>query len=300
MKNNILIIFMMIVVFIVSGFFITQNSTFMPQNDLYKPLGLRAIGGINESEFHLILDRFEEIYTPLVREQGGLLELKRYWESGIVNAQTSRSGDTWTIEVWGGIARHEAVNLDAFTLIMCHEFGHHFGGDPKMGFVFFNWVSVEGQADYYAAVKCFEMLTRHEDSVAIVNDMEIHAIPDNACSETYSDPNEQAMCKRVSMAGYYLGLLLQDAFPKGDSDPFPGYAFWERKKEDKPVSFDTPDNVAVWMTKKTHPTPQCRVDTFFAGALCNKKLSDSSPESGYCKRAEGFKVGVRPRCWFKP
>jgi hypothetical protein len=275
-------------------------STFMPPNDLYVPTGLRSAEGISENEFHFILDRFEDIYAPMVENQGGTLNLIRNWKSGEVNANTSRSGSSWNIEVYGGIARHGLVNADAFTLIMCHEFGHNFGGNPKMGRIFYNWVSVEGQADYYASVKCFEMFTSGEDSSLIVQDMEIHPVVEHDCNEVYEDFNDKALCKRIAMAGFNVGLLLQEAFSDNNSDPFSGYSFWKKEKKVKPVSFDTPDNDEVWMTKKTHPTPQCRVDTFFAGALCDKILSHKPVDSGYCKKIEGYTKGVRPRCWFKP
>ena len=57
-------------------------------------------------------------------------------------------------------------------------------------------------------------------------------------------------------------------------------------------------------TDHNHPASQCRLDTYFAGALCNadhyQDVDDSDAEIGTCVRSEEMVLGVRPLCWYKP
>ena len=56
-------------------------------------------------------------------------------------------------------------------------------------------------------------------------------------------------------------------------------------------------------TYEDHPETQCRLDTYFAGALCNKDyredVSQTEEVKGTCHASLGDRVGVRPACWFK-
>jgi len=69
-------------------------------------------------------------------------------------------------------------------------------------------------------------------------------------------------------------------------------------------AFDTPDPNVVAETDDSHPATQCRLDTYLQGALCTKPVSeafsDEDPAPGACTRSQGYAVGMRPLCWYKP
>jgi hypothetical protein len=68
--------------------------------------------------------------------------------------------------------------------------------------------------------------------------------------------------------------------------------------------FDTPDPKVVTKTDDNHPAYQCRLDTYFQGALCEKAFTEdvsaSSEVTGTCHGSTGQTTGLRPLCWFKP
>jgi hypothetical protein len=53
-----------------------------------------------------------------------------------------------------------------------------------------------------------------------------------------------------------------------------------------------------------HPATQCRLDTYFEGALCEKSpmepMSNTDFHGGSCTQDQGARIGYRPRCWFAP
>jgi hypothetical protein len=62
------------------------------------------------------------------------------------------------------------------------------------------------------------------------------------------------------------------------------------------ISIATPDRTIVTSTNLSYPKYQCRLDTYFRGAVCNKHFS----EKEYCLRINGEINGARPRCWYRP
>ncbi len=70
------------------------------------------------------------------------------------------------------------------------------------------------------------------------------------------------------------------------------------------VDFNKPDNTIVSTSFEEHPKAQCRLDTFFQGILCDKSydqdIDNKDPITGTCVASDGHKVGIRPRCWYKP
>ena len=119
-----------------------------------------------------------------------------------------------------------------------------------------------------------------------VANMEVDADATAACKEVYHSESDVALCQRVAMAGKSLGSLLGSL--GGNSD----------------VNFNTPDTSVVTRTKDGHPAGQCRLDTYFQGALCDKSIledvSKTSAIPGTCVRVDGYTAGVRPLCWYKP
>lgn len=246
---------------------------FLPENTLKVPLGPVHADGIAEARFNRVLDRAEEVYGPIFKAKGANLIVERKWEDETVNAYASQSGKNYKIAMFGGLARHPAVTEEGFALVACHEIGHHIGGFPKS-----SWATNEGGSDYFATLKCLRL-------VLPIKATAVDPVAAAACAE--ARPTEIDDCQRSAMAGHSISSLFKALRP-GTPD----------------LSFATPDPSVVTRTNNAHPAAQCRLDTYFQGALCGRSVADdvsaTDPTVGACTKKGGQAVGLRPRCWYKP
>lgn len=254
------------------------------ENKMNIPAKSAGEGNVTENEFNAVLDKIEKIYSPIFKEKGKELLIIRKWMDGTVNAQAQQSGNVWKITMFGGLARHEAITPDGFALVACHEIGHHIGGFPKIGS---RWASNEGQADYFANAKCLRKYMELSNSIDIMRVTDVPSIVVEKCRDNFTGSEELAMCKRGSLAGLSLGNLFKSI-----------------RSMSSPLMFSTPDTTVVYRTNDRHPAPQCRLDTYFAGAICDKDAYDDvdrvDPTKGLCTRVDGYVDGIRPLCWYKP
>lgn len=261
---------------------------FLPENDMYIPSNIKTTGGITETEFNRVIDKAEGIYRPIIESHGARLEVTRNWEDGTVNAYAQQLGKTWRVAMFGGLARHNTITSDGFALVLCHEIGHHIGGAPKKGNFWggSSWASNEGQADYFANLKCLRRIWQDEDNAAVVAKMEVPEAVSKACGEQWTWNHDYNICVRGTMAGYSVSRLFHDGTGRNLPD------------------VTTPDPRVVNTTNHNHPDYQCRLDTYFQGSLCNidytQEVSMTDEFVGTCNIASGDTVGNRPHCWFKP
>ena len=261
---------------------------FVEDNDLWIPdMGIMQDYGLDEATFHEVLDRIEELYRPIVSARGGQLRVVRNWPDGTVNAYARRLGRIYEISMFGGLARHPSITADGFALVACHEMGHHLGGAPKINNIFNRWASNEGQSDYYASLKCLREYYTPESNLEWLEGREVSESVLEACTHSFEELQEQISCMRSSYAGLSVAYLFQDL-----------------RKENNPPQFHTPDPSTVSRTDDRHPGTQCRLDTYFQGAICDRPtdedLNDSNYRQGTCTRVAGYSEGVRPLCWFSP
>lgn len=271
-----------------SSFACTEDGKggFLPDNDLNIPVSAFQNGGISEQEFNAVIDRFEAIYTPIAKKMGGNLKIARKWSDGTVNASAMRRGSSWNVNMFGGLARHKDITSDGFAMVLCHEIGHHIGGAPKVNHLLQYWASNEGQSDYFASLKCLRRAFINDDNEAVVSKMIIPEFVTEKCNEAYSTRAEQMLCIRISMAGDSLAALLASL------------------RNQARAQFNTPDPKIVSKTDHAHPAAQCRLDTYFQGALCDRpldeELSQKDEKIGTCHPVHQDSLGLRPLCWFKP
>ena len=264
------------------------KSGFLPENDMYIPVGVKAAGGLTEAQFNKVIDKLETLYAPIVSNMGGKLKIQRKWDDGTVNANAMRMGSTWNVNMYGGLARHQTITEDGFSLVLCHEIGHHLGGAPKVNspLAMNKWASNEGQSDYYATLKCLRKLFMSENNAAAIKKMTVPAALTNACTKQWSNKTDRDICIRGGMAGASVAGL---------------FAAMRNQPEAK---FETPDTKVVSKTDDAHPAFQCRLDTYFQGALCeanfNEDVSQKDETVSTCNKSTGHKIGLRPLCWFKP
>ena len=258
----------------------------MPENDMNIPADVKSINGITEEKFNAVIDKIEAIYSPIVDSMGGKLFIERSWSDGTVNAYARRSGKAWMVNMFGGLARHDTITEDGFALVLCHEIGHHLGGAPKAGMFLNRWASNEGQSDYFATLKCLRQTFINDNNAEIIAKMEVPAALSSACQKAHPNKVDSDICIRNGMAG------------KSVSDLFAAMRSLPAGK------FDTPDTSVVRKTDNKHPAHQCRLDTYFQGALCEKSMSEEVSQKdevkGTCHGSTGHTVGLRPLCWFKP
>jgi hypothetical protein len=264
-----------------------------PENSLYNPVGMKSMNGIEEADFRGAIADVKKVYSPIFKDQyGSNLIVEEKWEDSTVNAYAQQSGKNWKVSMFGGLARDPEVTKDGFIAVICHEIGHHIGGAPKkstwMGTA---WASNEGQSDYFATSKCLKRLFKDElelnkKALEESDKTEDRLIALNKCKEVYKSEAEVALCYRSALAGESLAKLL------GKLGGTPN------------VAFGTPDLTEVSKTNHNHPKGQCRMDTYFEGALCDRDFaiwpSNEDAAVGYCGRKDNFKIGTRPLCWFKP
>lgn len=253
---------------------------FLPPNNLNIPVGLSL--GIGRDGFDRVLDQAEKIYGPIIQKKGARLRVNRLWNDGTVNASADRRGNVWSINMYGGLARHSAINEEGFATVVCHELGHHLGGEPRYPV---EWASNEGQADYFSTLKCMRFLYENEDNEAWIKTVKLDSFAANRCLQQFSDRADQLICMRSA----YGSQSLSDMFAALDGG--------------KKARFDTPDPRVVRRTDHAHQAAQCRMDTYFAGAICTVDKDEEIPsrgtKTGFC--VEGIHdFGFRPHCWFKP
>jgi hypothetical protein len=250
---------------------------FMPENSMWIDADDKT-ANMTEATFNRIMDEVNAVYAPIVAKKGAKLVFERNWKDGTVNAYASQTGKVWKVAMFGGLARSKEVTEDGFAMVVCHELGHHLGGAPKYGDA--DWASNEGQSDYWATLKCFRKVYGTQDSVKVLAAVVVPETVKSQCSKAFNKENDIALCIRSSMGGISLATLL--AF--GGTTP----------------TVDTPDSSVVSSTQDAHPEAQCRLDTYFAGALCGVSadvdVSATDVKIGSCMSGKAS----RPLCWFKP
>jgi hypothetical protein len=241
-------------------FLLQASSTFA----FYPKLGEADISDpeiLTVDEMRELTDQVEKVYQPIFETKGWTLKIEGKWESLRMNAQSEADRTKRKIVVYGGLGRARHITRDSFTLILCHELGHHLGGAPYM--IGENeWASLEGQADYYAARTCMRLVLHASEKRVIVP-----KVVRRECQKAHPDPVDARNCMRTAKAGEDFGrrdVLLNN--------------YNEQPKYEPIVSLLTPSDERwnVTKTNRGYPFSQCRVDTFYQGALDHE----------------------RPRCWF--
>jgi hypothetical protein len=273
------------------------RADFLPDNDLYLQDCASCESGLTQDEFNAVIAKAKSIYSPVISGLGGSLSVAARWSDSTVNASATQLFGIWQVNMYGGLARRAEVTPDAFTLVICHELGHHLAGFPYVS----TWAANEGQADYFATKDCANLFWEGETAVNATFRSTVEATPKAACDELWSTEAAQDLCYRKSVAAKHLADLL-GALPSTPT----------------PVSFDTHDPAQVAATDNAHPKAQCRLDTMMAGATClagydkdyipgkrnGRGANDSAAETDSarfsCTASGNYDAGLRPRCWFKP
>lgn len=287
--------------FSLASLLFAQNAkaSILPPNNLHLQDNLYSLANITEQDFNTIINTIVEYYKPLVSAKGATLKSNNLWTDSTVNASAQQLGTSWVINMYGGLARRSEVTPDGFAMVVCHELGHHLGGFPYYGDN--DWAAAEGQADYFATQSCAREIWRQQITENARYRGLVGAYEKNKCDAVWSKVEDQDLCYRTAAAGQSLATLLGAL-----------------RSAPNPPRFDTPDASKVSTTYTAHPEAQCRLDTYFNGALCpanfdknviparntaggqTSKDAELKAVSSSCMSSAGYVGGVRPLCWFKP
>ncbi len=268
---------------------------FLPPNNLnLQDHRYRATTTMTEDTFNAVIDEAEAYYKPLFKNTyNATWKVNRNWNDSTVNASATQFFGTWTVNMYGGLARRPETTRDGFAMVLCHEIGHHLGGYPFTS----SWAANEGEADYFAAQSCAHDLWKDQKDVNAQARDKISAYPKSLCDSAWQTEDEQNLCYRTLLAAESLGNLLGAL-------------------EGSTNSWQTPDTTVVKKTDNNHPAGQCRLNTYAAAALCTQSFdahvipgkdlgskrnsADAETASGkYTCVKTDFTVGLRPTCWFK-
>lgn len=267
----------------------------LPPNNLYLQDKLEAKTGITEAEFTAINQKARDLFGPIVRQHGGSLTINGNWGDSTVNASAMQLFGMWMVNMYGGLARRPEVTADGFTLVVCHEIGHHLAGFPFVS----SWGANEGQSDFFATNHCSKLFWQDDAAGNARARDTIPAAMKAKCDDVYGTQSEQDLCYRNVMAGKSLADLLAAL-------------------KNQTVDFSTPDTSVVTATNNAHPAGQCRLDTYVAGSLCAKEYTttiipgkrggtgrndrEAEQESATynCAEADSTSGDTRPLCWFHP
>jgi hypothetical protein len=265
--------------------FIGQSfASFLPENNLQVLQSKKFSDSDLVKKFKPFNEAVLEAYKEDITSEGGTLSIDFDFNSATVNAFASRSGDNlelWKIRFLGGMLRHKFMNEFVYLGVLCHELGHHLGGTPRKGEG--SWVSVEGQADYFASNQCLKKIINTKNVLSFEG-MQIPKFVSEKCLDRFTDINELAACKKTAFISMEIGKFLFkiNRGRRGNRSP-------------KPVITKRAKNV-VSTTNLKHPKPQCRLDTFFEGSLCFESFQGQKN----CPDSKDWYQGARPLCWFKP
>ena len=239
-------------------------------------------GGLSEEDFNQVIDSALNVLSPEVKKNlNKELLIEKRWSDSTVDAFATRDDDNNAVVVMnGGLARHPLMTKDAFLLLICHEVGHHLGGAPKVlrgNSGLRGWSSAEGQADYYATSKCLPLFYKNGTDIKtfeVEQDSSDYKAALSKCSDN--------ICARITLAGLTVSRVFASLL-QGERAP----------------DLSVKDNSKVAKTIYNHPAAQCRLDTYFSGAICEKSINipfDSiDPKVGACISGQS----KRPDCWFQ-
>ncbi len=242
---------------------------------------------IKRSDFVEVINKIDNLYRPVIEELGVKFTIHDLWDDGKVNASARKEPKEYQLKIYGGLARFEPVSKDAFILVLCHEIGHLLGGAPT--WKPYNFVSSEGQADYYSTLKCFRKYMKSENNADFLKNKAIHPVALEGCDNSFQIKENKDICLRSSLAAQGLARVVAEL---SNLDFIP--------------QFDTPDPYErMFILFNGYPKPQCRIDTLLAGSLCkvNDKvdvLNNDLYNESVCSEIKGHDSGARPKCWYVP
>lgn len=234
--------------------------------------------GLTTAQVQQSIATVKSLYAPVSAAQGRKFEIKYDASQAQVGAGTFTNRQTLVAEITVFAGLTKLLTQDQFGLVLCHEMGHVFGGQPYR--IKYPQEPVEttaeGQADYHAMRSC---LRRYLELVPSGETPQTTPFMQRKCAEGFgAGTSEYQYCLRALAAGMFLPIVARAV------------------GEEANISFETPDRNVVNETivgrwkdivfggrtypsiTDTYPPNQCRLDTYLAA----------------------YFQQPRPRCWYNP
>jgi hypothetical protein len=238
---------------------------------------------ISPADRDVVFQKLDDIFHDEITAQGGLLNIKETDDMSFGAFAYREIPNVFVVDMYKGVRYHRLITLDVYAFIACHEIGHHLGGPPLKRTS--TWGSVEGQADYYATLKCMRRYYANSSVNVSVNgtDVPLHIV--DQCYRSFPTVAEAHACIHTLRTASELALILNEL--SGGPGPLP--------------SLFSHDSSVVGTTNEWHPRAQCRLDTYANGALCEvpwqEPINRSSGDGGLCGNLRHREFG-RPLCWY--
>lgn len=197
-----------------------------------------------KARFHAVIKVLENEFQSLAAANGRKLEFYTDYDEDWAQA-FARRWETDQVIVYGGASGLSGGSEDSFALILCHEVGHLYGGEPYSDD--HNKLAVEGQADFWSTRECFKR---------VVGKLSVKVASESSLKYCKGE----VVCARTVDAALVVT------------------AFYADNRSLVHPKLETPDLSVAEATNRTHPLPQCRLDTLRAG----------------------LEFLIRPLCWYKP
>jgi hypothetical protein len=204
------------------------------------------------------------------------------WDDPMVNALAYQNLPNAHIDFMGGMAKHKLMTKRAMRNILCHELGHHLGGNPFKTVEEASWMSAEAQSDYYATYECLRRINQ-------VVDISPNSLPPflrQKCNERFSTDKERNVCIESiigakEMTSLFYAILSENPYSN---------SFIVEPRLDKRESFAIQNTLT-----DDYPNLQCRLDTMIEGALCDETCKKMQLQPNLVIAPYS---GFRPSCWF--
>lgn len=221
-----------------------------------------------------------ELWEPVALGAGDRkLEIQIRWQDNALDARAGRRGRTADVVITGGMVSNPVMTIDSLAMILCHELGHLYGGEPYKtrergpggpgipgGPGGAGAISAEGQADYYGAREC---LPRVIERISFTPENIDPAAP-GLCAGHANAQLCERMMEAVVNNGRVFGVLAES---RGRPANVPSLAF-----SDPAVARET--------NTGGYPSHQCRLDTMRNAILGRERpacwyADGERPESGH-------------------
>lgn len=223
-------------------------------------------------------------YSPIFKKVGLKFAIESDWSSDTVNAYALPIvNKTARVRMFGGYYRKPLISNDAFLLILCHEIGHHLGGDPRYNDdSSYPEAAAEGQSDYYASHTCMPIMLADQDNAAFIKRNPVGFNIMQTCNRAWGMNTPRSLiCQRTLSAA--LALAQNRAEGAGEKRP----------------SITDKDRDKVGTTNVYHPDNVCRLNTHIAAAICTTENDLGLSKGQVCSFRNAFeRQGMRPACWY--
>lgn len=226
----------------------------------YMPVGKQPNSGISYFQYFEILQYFSTIYPQI--------QFPIEWMEPYFAAFAKKENKIRQVHVWGGLVRMPTATLPIVLTAICHEIGHHMGGNPLQDQVKGGeWASAEGQADYFAARHCLPRT--FYDHPHWFDSLEKDFKQINSTQIDLKKCLDNKYCRVSVLSGYQM---------------FQSFSKLPHSMPEK-IEFQLIAEPTTKSILQTYPPLQCRFETFFSG--------------GYCLIDAKSKNCQRPVCWYR-